>query len=120
MGHGDHDGPAVIIEAAGVSARRLRRIVTEIVDSAAETIIQRMETIMADLADLNAKIDELEAGQVELAKDVRRLLTQGDTAAAIARLDTVISGSAAVDSEVEAVSPEPTAPPADGGTESNV
>lgn len=66
---------------------------------------------MADMADLNAKIDELQAGQTELLKDVRRLIAGGDTSGAIAKLDSVIGDAAAVDAEVEAVSPEPVPAP---------
>lgn len=101
--------PVVVIHAAGVSARKVRQIVTEAITSATATIISTLGGIMADMRDLESKIDQLEAGQVEMAKDVRRLLTQGDTSSAIARLDAVIGDEAALDTEVEAASPEPTA-----------
>jgi cell division protein YceG involved in septum cleavage len=74
------------------------------------------EQLMANQADLAAKLAELQSGQTELLKDVRRLITEGDTSGAITVLDDVIAKNATADAEVEAASPEP-APPVDGGAD---
>lgn len=75
--------------------------------------------IMARVADVLAKVSELNAATVELAKDVQRLIADGDTAAAVAAIQTVIDNLSAVDAAVESASPEPEPAPApepgDGG-----
>lgn len=68
--------------------------------------------IMANVADVLAKIAELQSGQTELMKDVRRLIAAGDTTAAVAALDGLIASNEALDAEVEAASPEPATEPA--------
>lgn len=83
------------------------------------------QRLMARIDAVLAKIAEVQSGQTELAKDVRRLIADGDTTAALAKLDELIAANEALDSEVEAASPEsdeptePTEPgePAPGGEE---
>jgi hypothetical protein len=68
------------------------------------------EVLMANMADLLARITDLQSGQTELLKDVRRLIEAGDTSGAISQLDQVITANEQLDTEVEAASPEPTEP----------
>jgi hypothetical protein len=74
-----------------------------------------IETAMTNMTDLMTRIAELQSGQTELLKDVRRLIEAGNTEAAIAQLDTVITANEQLDTEVESASPETTEPPASPG-----
>jgi hypothetical protein len=74
-------------------------------------IIREMENLMPNMADLLAKLATLQTGQVESLKDVRRLIADGDTTAAISAVDALIATNEELDAEVEAASPEPTVPP---------
>lgn len=71
-----------------------------------------VEALMANMADLLARITVLQDGQTELLKDVRRLIAEGNTDAAVARVDELIAKNTELDTEVEAASPEaaPTPP----------
>jgi len=66
---------------------------------------------MANMADLLAKLADLQTGQVELLKDVRRLIAAGDTSAALTAVDDLIAKNTELDAEVEAASAEPVEPP---------
>lgn len=86
---------------------------------------EELGIIMVGVDELNAKVTQVTTvvttvltNTTELVKDVQRLLTQGDTTAANAALDTVITNLtdaadklSQVDVAVEAASPEPTTPP---------
>lgn len=81
------------------------------VDALRDKIDELKEFLMANMSDLMAKVAELQAGQTETLKDVRRLIEQGNTDAAIAQVQDLIDKNTQLDAEVEAASPEP-APPA--------
>jgi hypothetical protein len=61
------------------------------------------------MADLMTKVAELQAGQTEALKDVRRLIEAGNTAAAVAAVQSLIDTNTQMDAEVEAAAPEPPA-----------
>jgi stage III sporulation protein SpoIIIAA len=86
----------------------------------AALIGQKVEKIMATIADTMALIAQLQSGQTETLKDVQRLIAAGDTTAANAALQAAIDKNTEIDAAVEAASPEPTAPPADGGADGNL
>ena len=73
-----------------------------------------VEEVMASMGDLMGRITDLQSGQTELLKDVRRLIQQGDTSAALAKLDEVIASNTELDAEVEAAAPETVTPPEGG------
>jgi DUF917 family protein len=66
--------------------------------------------LMANMADLMAKIAELQSGQTESLKDVQRLIASGDTAGAVDAVQALVDQNTALDAAVEAASPEPTTP----------
>lgn len=75
-------------------------------------LINGMEQrIMANMTELKAKLAELVAANIELAKDLQRLIAEGNTAEAIARVQSVIDSLAEMDAAIEAVSPEPAGAP---------
>lgn len=106
----------VVIRTGGVSARRVRKIVNEALASMADTIINSVKgIIMANMNDLMAGLATLQAGQTETLKDLARLIEQGDTSGALNVVNGLIDTNSQMDAQIEAVSPEPAAPPTDGG-----
>jgi len=116
VSHERQPAPVVVVNAGrGVGARRLRTIVAEIVGSAVDTIVNRIrEIITMNMTDLETKLAELQAGQTKTLQDVETLIANGDTSAAIRKVQALIDQNAAMDAEIQAALPP--APPADGGT----
>jgi hypothetical protein len=69
------------------------------------------QRIMSRIDAVLEKIAEVKASQTELIKDVRRLIADGDTTAALASLDELLASTESLDVEVEAASPEPAPEP---------
>lgn len=90
-----------------------------------QELLNKVEEVMADLADVLAKVTEVSASVqavndvvVETLKDVQRLISQGDTQPAVDALSGVVDSLNEVktklqdmDAAVEGASPEPTEPP---------
>ena len=66
--------------------------------------------LMGRVQEVMDRLAALSQTQLELTKDVRRLIADGDTTAALAAVDALIAQAEAIDAEVEAASPELTSP----------
>lgn len=79
-----------------------------------EEIVSGNAEILAKVAEISTGVQTVLATTAEIAKDVARLISEGDTAGAVAALTTVsenvttaAANLAAVDAAIEAASPEP-------------